>query len=194
MIRLDLNLEARLKDWLHEDIGRGDWSVEAIAPLSPTVLNTEWVAKAPGVIAGLPLAGKVFQSIDVDATWICDVEEGDRCTPGQVIARGSGSMPALLTGERTALNLVMGLSGIATMARQYADAIADLPAQLVDTRKTTPGLRTLEKYASRVGGARNHRMGLDDAVMLKDNHIAAAGGIARATRVCPRRAGRGASC
>ena len=174
------DLEGELRRWLAEDMGRGDRSVEAIAPLSPRRLETQWVAKAPGVIAGLPFAGKVFQLIDPEAAWICEVEEGDRCTPGQVIARGSGSMPALLTGERTALNLVMGLSGIATMARQYADAIADLPAQLVDTRKTTPGLRKLEKYASRIGGARNHRMGLDDAVMLKDNHIAAAGGIARA--------------
>ncbi len=169
-----------LRGWLAEDVGRGDWSVEAIAPLSPEKLKTQWVAKAPGVVAGLPLAGQVFQLIDPQALWTCEVGEGDRCEPGQVIATGSGSMPALLTGERTALNLVMKLSGIATLARQYTDAIADLPAQLVDTRKTTPGLRKLEKYASRVGGARNHRMGLDDAVMLKDNHIAAAGGITRA--------------
>ena len=174
------DVEGDLRDWLAEDVGRGDWSVEAIAPLSPENLRTQWVAKASGVVAGLPFAGHVFQSIDPQATWTCKLEEGDRCEPGQIIATGSGSMPALLTGERTALNLVMQLSGIATLARQYADAIADLPAQLVDTRKTTPGLRKLEKYASRVGGARNHRMGLDDAVMLKDNHIAAAGGIARA--------------
>lgn len=169
-----------LEGWLAEDVGRGDRSTEAISSLAPAILKTQWVAKAPGVVAGLPFAGEVFQLLDSGSEWICELEEGNRCTPGQVIAKGTGSAAALLTGERTALNLVMGLSGIATMARQYADAIADLPAQLVDTRKTTPGLRTLEKYASRVGGARNHRMGLDDAVMLKDNHIAAAGGIAQA--------------
>ncbi|MEM6501576.1 MAG: carboxylating nicotinate-nucleotide diphosphorylase [Cyanobacteria bacterium P01_C01_bin.89] len=169
-----------LERWLAEDIGRGDRSTEAIASLASGRLKMQWVAKAPGVVAGLPFAGEVFRLLDSDSEWICELEEGDRCIPGQVIAQGAGSASALLTGERTALNLVMGLSGIATIARQYADAIADLPVQLVDTRKTTPGLRNLEKYASRVGGARNHRMGLDDAVMLKDNHIAAAGGIVRA--------------
>ncbi|MGD1939454.1 MAG: carboxylating nicotinate-nucleotide diphosphorylase [Cyanophyceae cyanobacterium] len=173
-------VEEDLRRWLAEDVGRGDRSTEAISSLSPKNLKMRWVAKAPGVVAGLPFAGKVFQLLDADSDWICELEEGSCCKPGQVIAQGSGSASALLTGERTALNLVMGLSGIATIARQYADAIADLPAQLVDTRKTTPGLRNLEKYASRIGGARNHRMGLDDAVMLKDNHITAAGGITRA--------------
>ena len=96
-------------------------------------------------------------------------------------------MSALLTGERVALNLVMHLSGIATMTRKYVDAIADYPTQLVDTRKTTPGLRILEKYATRVGGAVNHRFGLDDAVMIKDNHIRAAGGIAEAIKLIKQR-------
>lgn len=100
--------------------------------------------------------------------------------PGQTIAEINGSLDALLMGERVALNLAMRLSGIATLTRKYTELIADLPAKLVDTRKTTPGLRLLEKYATQVGGAINHRMGLDDAVMIKDNHIAAAGGIREA--------------
>ncbi|MDP8965433.1 MAG: carboxylating nicotinate-nucleotide diphosphorylase, partial [Cyanobacteriota bacterium] len=106
--------------------------------------------------------------------------EGEQCHPGQVVAHLQGPFDALLMGERVALNLVMRLSGIATLTRKYADTIFDLPTRLVDTRKTTPGLRLLEKYASQVGGAMNHRMGLDDAVMIKDNHIAAAGGIGEA--------------
>ena len=108
------------------------------------------------------------------------VTEGQWCDRGTTIALLEGSWDALLTGERTALNLAMRLSGIATLTRKYVDQISDLPTQLVDTRKTTPGLRLLEKYATQVGGAVNHRMGLDDAVMIKDNHIAAAGGIGNA--------------
>jgi nicotinate-nucleotide pyrophosphorylase (carboxylating) len=107
------------------------------------------------------------------------VAEGELCYPGQVVARLDGSLDALLMGERVALNIAMRLSGIATLTHKYVEKIAGLPAQLVDTRKTTPGLRILEKYACQVGGAINHRMGLDDAVMIKDNHIAAAGGIAQ---------------
>jgi nicotinate-nucleotide pyrophosphorylase (carboxylating) len=108
------------------------------------------------------------------------VAEGEAVKQTEIIARIEGAMDALLMGERVALNLAMRLSGIATVTRQYADAIADLPTRLVDTRKTTPGLRILEKYATQVGGAVNHRMGLDDAIMIKDNHIAAAGGIGEA--------------
>jgi nicotinate-nucleotide pyrophosphorylase (carboxylating) len=113
-------------------------------------------------------------------SFVAVVEEGEECHQGQVVAQIHGSLDALLMGERVALNLVMRLSGIATLTRKYVDQIADLPAQLVDTRKTTPGLRLLEKYATQVGGAMNHRMGLDDAVMIKDNHIAVAGGIPEA--------------
>jgi nicotinate-nucleotide pyrophosphorylase (carboxylating) len=108
------------------------------------------------------------------------VDDGKPVQKGQAIAEIQGSFDALLTGERVALNLAMRLSGIATLTHKYVEKIADLPTQLVDTRKTTPGLRLLEKYATQVGGAVNHRMGLDDAVMIKDNHIAAAGGIGAA--------------
>lgn len=110
------------------------------------------------------------------------VKEGEANPSGTVIAQLQGPMAALLMGERVALNLIMPLSGIASLTRTYAEKIADLPTQLVDTRKTTPGLRILEKYATQVGGAVNHRMGLDDAVMIKDNHIVAAGGIGEAIR------------
>jgi nicotinate-nucleotide pyrophosphorylase (carboxylating) len=106
------------------------------------------------------------------------VEEGGFCEAGTAIAQIEGKTEALLTGERVALNLAMRLSGIATLTHKYVDQIADLPTKFVDTRKTTPGLRVLEKYATRLGGAINHRMGLDDGIMIKDNHIKAAGGIA----------------
>jgi nicotinate-nucleotide pyrophosphorylase (carboxylating) len=149
-----------------------------------SLVQAEWVAKAPGVIAGLPVAARVFQLLNEKVSFVAVAREGEWCKQRQVVARLEGSLDALLTGERVALNLAMRLSGIATLTRKYADQIADLPAQLVDTRKTTPGLRLLEKYATGIGGAINHRMGLDDAVMIKDNHIAAAGGIGAAiTRI-----------
>jgi nicotinate-nucleotide pyrophosphorylase (carboxylating) len=135
------------------------------------------VAKAPGIIAGLPVATRVFHLLDPESSVDPQVAEGALCEPGTVVAKLRGSLGTLLMGERVALNLAMRLSGIATATRQYVDALADYPTQFVDTRKTTPGLRLLEKYATRVGGAFNHRLGLDDAVMIKDNHIATAGGI-----------------
>ncbi len=169
-----------LRSWLLEDIGRGDRATGGIYIGETPPARAEWTAKASGVIAGLPVAQRVFHILDEKVTFEAQLAEGELCHPGQVVATLSGPIEALLMGERVALNLVMRLSGIATLTRQYAEKIVDLPAQLVDTRKTTPGLRLLEKYATLVGGARNHRMGLDDAVMIKDNHIAAAGGIGAA--------------
>ncbi|HIK11467.1 MAG TPA: carboxylating nicotinate-nucleotide diphosphorylase [Oscillatoriaceae cyanobacterium M33_DOE_052] len=169
-----------LHRWLLEDIGRGDRATGSIYIRETPPARAEWTAKASGVIAGLPVAQRVFHILDEKVTFEAQLAEGEPCHPGQVVATLSGPIEALLMGERVALNLVMRLSGIATLTRQYAEKIVDLPAQLVDTRKTTPGLRLLEKYATLVGGARNHRMGLDDAVMIKDNHIAAAGGIGAA--------------
>jgi nicotinate-nucleotide pyrophosphorylase (carboxylating) len=131
-------------------------------------------------MAGLPIAARVFHLLNEKVNFTATTAEGKFCEPGTIIAEINGPLDALLMGERVALNLAMRLSGIATMTHKYADKIADLPTQLVDTRKTTPGLRILEKYATAVGGAINHRMGLDDAVMIKDNHIAAAGGIGEA--------------
>ncbi|WP_427161661.1 carboxylating nicotinate-nucleotide diphosphorylase [Aliinostoc sp. HNIBRCY26] len=177
-------LDQLLQSWLLEDIGRGDRTTNSLLTTNVTPGKAKWIAKAPGVIAGLPIAARVFQLLDSNVNFVMTVDEGTFCEPGQLIAEIHGSLDALLMGERVALNLGMRLSGIATLTHQYVEKIADLPAQLVDTRKTTPGLRILEKYATSVGGAINHRMGLDDAVMIKDNHIAAAGGIAEAiTRI-----------
>ena len=174
-----LVLDPLLRSWLLEDIGRGDHTTQGLLAAEVTA-EAEWVAKAPGVIAGLPIAARVFQLLNDEVKFIAIASEGEWCEEKQVIARLDGSLDALLTGERVALNIAMRLSGIATLTRRYVDKIADSATQLVDTRKTTPGLRILEKYAAFVGGAVNHRMGLDDAVMIKDNHIAAAGGIGTA--------------
>jgi nicotinate-nucleotide pyrophosphorylase (carboxylating) len=150
-----------------------------LAGKSSTV-KAELVAKASGIVGGLPLASRVFQLLDANVGFIAIAQEGQWCKAGEQIAKIEGTLDGLLTGERVALNLVMRLSGISTLTYEYVKQIADLEARLVDTRKTTPGLRVLEKYASQLGGAINHRMGLDDAVMIKDNHIAAVGGIGEA--------------
>lgn len=170
-----LLLDRTLQDWLLEDIGRGDRTTQAL--IAPGTRQAVWIAKETGVIAGLPIAARVFYLLNPSTEFTPLVEEGEAVEKGQTIAEIQGAYDALLTGERVALNLTMRLSGIATMTREYVKQIEDLPTRLVDTRKTTPGLRLLEKYATQVGGAINHRMGLDDAVMIKDNHIVAAGGI-----------------
>ncbi|MGF1495568.1 MAG: carboxylating nicotinate-nucleotide diphosphorylase [Elainellaceae cyanobacterium] len=175
-----LLIDPLLRAWLLEDIGRGDRTTQGLLPLAQPHYRGQWVAKEAGVIAGLPIAARVFSLVNSDTRFMPQVEEGQWCEPGTVIADVEGSLDALLTGERVALNLAMRLSGIATLTRQYVEKISDLPTQLVDTRKTTPGLRILEKYATTVGGAVNHRMGLDDGVMIKDNHILAAGSIRKA--------------
>ncbi len=175
-----LVLDPLLQSWLLEDIGRGDRTTQALFPASTEPGQAQWIIKESGLVAGLPIAARVFYLLNHQVSFQTTVEEGQWCEKGQPIATLTGPMDALLTGERVALNLAMRLSGIATLTRKYVDLIDDLPTQLVDTRKTTPGLRLLEKYATQVGGAVNHRMGLDDAVMIKDNHIAAAGGIGQA--------------
>lgn len=184
-----ISLDEHLIRWLQEDIGRGDQTTLGLTDTDQRLGQGYWLAKASGVICGLPVAKRVFAILaNLDSTstqqmvFEPEVMDGQWVAAGTTIARTQGPLATLLTGERVALNLAMHLSGIATTTRQYVDAIADLPTQLVDTRKTTPGLRTLEKYATRMGGARNHRMGLDDGVMIKDNHIAAAGGIAQAIK------------
>ena len=173
-------LDPMLLDWLREDIGRGDRTTGSLYIGEATSQEAQWIAKAPGAIAGLPVASRIFELLDPNVKFEALVKDGDCCKPGQMVARLVGFPESLLLGERVALNLTMRLSGIATLTRKYVEKIADLPVQLVDTRKTTPGLRLFEKYATQVGGARNHRLGLDDAVMIKDNHIAAAGGIQQA--------------
>ncbi|MDT9179936.1 MAG: carboxylating nicotinate-nucleotide diphosphorylase [Limnospira sp. PMC 1291.21] len=173
-------LDPLLKQWLTEDIGRGDRTTDGLLRGESLWGTAHWSAKAPGIMAGLAVAARVFQLLSDRLEVTPTVKDGDRCDRGQVILQLEGPLDALLMGERVALNLAMRLSGVATSTREYVDAIADLPTQLVDTRKTTPGLRLLEKYAVQVGGAKNHRMGLDDAVLIKDNHILAAGGIEKA--------------
>jgi nicotinate-nucleotide pyrophosphorylase (carboxylating) len=180
-----LVLDPILADWLREDLGRGDRTTQALfAGLASGDIpqgKAELEVKQSGIIAGLPLFERIFSLLDPQSQCIWQpAQEGANCAPQTVVATVSAPLPTLLMGERVALNLVMPLSGIASLTRQYAQAIADLPTQLVDTRKTTPGLRILQKYATQVGGAVNHRWGLDDAVMIKDNHILAAGGITAA--------------
>ncbi len=178
-----LIIDPLLISWLQEDLGRGDRTTMGI--FQDQQLSTEgcWVAKESGIVAGLPLAQRVFWHLDSTVEFKPLVEEGTAVSKGTTIAEFSGAVQPLLTGERVALNLGMKLSGIATLTNQYVQKIADLPTQLLDTRKTTPGLRILEKYATAVGGSCNHRLGLDDAVMIKDNHIQAAGGVQAAVNL-----------
>ncbi|MFM7599797.1 MAG: carboxylating nicotinate-nucleotide diphosphorylase [Pseudanabaena sp.] len=176
-------LDPILEDWLREDIGRGDRSTLGLFPNGNAPLGKAvWIAKADGVIAGLPVAARVFQLLDQSVNFVAIAQDGAPVKSGDLIAEINGSLATLLMGERVALNLVMRLSGIASATAEYVKAIAGKKARLVDTRKTIPGMRLLEKYATFIGGAINHRYGLDDAVMLKDNHIAAAGGITEAVQ------------
>lgn len=177
-----VQIDGLLRDWLLEDLGRGDRATLAVTRGAESELWGEaaWIARAAGVVAGLPIAGRVFDLLDQRVNWQPQITDGSSCAAGETLALISGPLEALLSGERVALNLGMRLSGIASLTRQYAEKLQGTQARLADTRKTTPGLRILEKYASQVGGAVNHRMGLDDSVMLKDNHLAAAGGVALA--------------
>ena len=175
-----LLLDPLLKAWLVEDMGRGDRVTQALLSQGTRLDEARWVAKEAGVIAGLPIAARVFQLLDPEVRFEAWVAEGETVIAGQPIAALHGPFDALLSGERVALNLAMRLSGIASATRKFVEVLEPYNTRFADTRKTTPGLRILEKYASKVGGAVNHRMGLDDAAMIKDNHIAAAGGIAQA--------------
>jgi len=159
---------------LAEDIGRGDVTTEATIPAGLRA-TARIVAREAGVVAGLPLAQRVFAALDPAATFAARVADGDKVEADATLARITGEARALLIAERVALNFLGRLSGIATLTARCVAAVADSRAQIVDTRKTTPGLRALEKYAVRMGGGRNHRAGLDDGVLIKDNHIAAGG-------------------
>lgn len=176
-------LDPILRDWLREDIGRGDRSTSGLFPDGNAPIGKAvWIAKADGVVAGLPIAARVFQLLDNSVNFVAIARDGQPVKSGDLLAEINGSLAILLMGERVALNLVMRLSGIASTTAEYVKVIANSPTRLVDTRKTIPGMRLLEKYATFIGGAINHRYGLDDAVMLKDNHIAAAGGITEAVQ------------
>jgi nicotinate-nucleotide pyrophosphorylase (carboxylating) len=174
--------EELLDRWLAEDVGEGDVTTDATVP-SDLVVKAELLFKVPGVVCGLPLAEQVFTRLDPDLRFEAVVAEGARVTsPPVVAATLEGRARAVLTGERLALNLVGRLSGIATLTARYVEAVAGTNAAILDTRKTTPGLRLLEKYAVACGGGRNHRIGLFDAVLIKDNHIAVAGSVGEAVR------------
>lgn len=146
-------LEPLIHQWLLEDLGRGDRTTEAILAGDPSVGMAQLRLKQSGMVAGLPLLEQVFKKLDSRVSVEYFVKEGESVQSGTKVAQIQGPLSTLLMGERVALNLLMPLSGIATLTRRYADLIADLPTQLVDTRKTTPGLRLLEKYATAVGGA-----------------------------------------
>ena len=164
-----------------EDIGKGDLTSEAVIPAN-TRFKGVMSAREEMVCAALPVAGRVFERYSKNITWTPHAKDGDKVPAGTVLADLEGPAVDLLTAERTAINILQHLSGIATLTRQYADKIADLDTVLLDTRKTIPVYRHLAKYATRMGGATNHRMALDDGVLIKDNHIAVSGGIAEAIR------------
>jgi nicotinate-nucleotide pyrophosphorylase (carboxylating) len=169
-------IREQIRAWLAEDVGYGDVTTETTIPAGTTSSAIIHV-KEDGVIAGLPVARLVFDVVDPALTFRAMVQDGDRVVRGTVIAELEGSAHSILTGERLALNLMQRMSGVATKTRTFVDALEGLPTRLVDTRKTTPGHRLLEKYAVTIGGGSNHRFGLYDAVMIKDNHIKGAGGI-----------------
>ena len=164
---------------LAEDVGKGDVTTEATVDEDRVALATLMLREA-GVVCGLGVAEAVFAALDEDVEFEPLVEEGAFLERGGAVARVRGSARAVLTGERTALNFLGRLSGIATSTRRYVDAVAGTGVVILDTRKTTPGLRALEKHAVAVGGGRNHRFGLDDGVLVKDNHLRAAGSVAAA--------------
>ncbi|MCM3904349.1 MAG: carboxylating nicotinate-nucleotide diphosphorylase [Pyrinomonadaceae bacterium] len=168
-----------LKRALAEDIGPGDVTTNSIVP-AEAILRGRIVSKDTGVVAGLDLAQAVFLLLEDQINFVAGVAEGAQVTNGTVLANISGSARALLTGERTTLNFLGRMSGIATLTRQFVDRVSGTSARILDTRKTAPGLRTIDKLAVRRGGGENHRMGLFDMVLIKDNHIDFAGSIAAA--------------
>jgi len=174
-----LGLNDLIKRALEEDIGYGDITTLSLIPAEQKARGL-FVAKTPGIVAGITVSKAVFTYLDPEIEFEVLKNDGEAITPGDVIAIVRGKARTLLTGERTALNFLQRLSGIASKTRKMVDLIQYSSAQILDTRKTTPGLRVLEKYAVGIGGARNHRFGLFDGVMIKDNHIQAVGSIQKA--------------
>lgn len=181
-ITMKAQIDPLLLAALREDISNEDVSTNAVIR-EETPGEVELLAKQDGVIAGLDVFARVFTLLDerTEVTFLC--KDGDAVRSGQLLGRVRGDIRVLLSGERVALNLLQRMSGIATCAREMAAALQGTNTRLLDTRKTTPGLRILEKYAVRVGGGYNHRFNLSDGVLLKDNHIAAAGGVREAVRL-----------
>ena len=178
----DFDLDEFVTRVLAEDLGSGG-DITSKATIAPDArFSAAMNARQPIVLAGLELAAAFFRRLDPEVTIELLVQDGDRVDPRTTLIRLEGNAQAMLAAERPALNSLQHLSGIATMTRQYVDVIAGTGAVLIDTRKTIPGLRVLEKYAARMGGAQNHRMRLDDGVLIKDNHVAVCGGVAEAVR------------
>ncbi len=164
-----------------EDIGTGDITTQTTIP-EGTTISGRFIAKEGGILCGLDIASAVFQYADKDIVLDCHYKDGDEVKKGDIIAHVSGDAAGILTGERLALNLMQRLSGIATNTRKAVAQIADFPAKIADTRKTIPGLRVFEKYAVKTGGGTNHRFNLADGILIKDNHIKAAGSITNAVK------------
>ena len=175
-IKENILIDKIIEQALLEDIGTGDITTESIIPYdlkSKGIIKT----KEEGVIAGLKIANLVFKKLDSEIIFEKKIKDGTKVARNKVLAEISGPARTILKGERVALNFLQRMSGIATITSKFCQQVKDLPVRIVDTRKTTPGLRILEKYAVRIGGGYNHRFGLYDAVLIKDNHIAIAGGI-----------------
>lgn len=174
---------------LAEDIGTGDVTTSSVVPAGRSI-EGHLKAKEDGIVCGLQVAARVFAMLDDGIRFEAHCNDGDKVEPGQLIATISGPAHGILTGERVALNFLQRLSGIATKANSYAARVHGTGAVVTDTRKTTPGMRYLEKYAVKTGGASNHRMSLADGILIKDNHIRAAGSIAAAVKLARKHAPR----
>jgi nicotinate-nucleotide pyrophosphorylase (carboxylating) len=173
------NIESLIDTGFKEDINTGDLTTDLLIS-SDTQTTAVMIAKADGIIAGLPVAEKIFKRLDANVEFLASVNDGDKIKSGDLICTIKGAYRALLTGERLALNFLQRMSGIATETSKYVEAVSDYHTKILDTRKTIPGHRLLDKYSVKTGGGTNHRIGLYDMVMIKDNHISVAGGIANA--------------
>ena len=177
-------IESNVAAALAEDVGSGDWTAQLIAPDANAAARI--ISRSEAVLCGAAWCEASFRQIDPRVTLEWTIRDGERICAGQTLATVRGPARALLTGERSALNFLQMLSAVATATRRYVDAVAGTSAAIIDTRKTLPGLRLAQKYAVRMGGGGNHRMGLHDAILIKENHILAAGGIAAAMREAAR--------
>jgi len=183
IIMLDpIHIDELILNALKEDMPMGDITTDNIIDPS-SVSKGVFIAKASGIISGLDVAERVFRLLDKNIVFKKNIKDGDRVSFGDVIAEVEGSTHAILKGERTALNLLQRMSGISTRTAEFCGKVKDLPVKIVDTRKTAPGLRYLDKYAVRMGGGENHRFCLSDGVLIKDNHIKAAGSIKKAIEI-----------
>ena len=183
-------VRSSIRLFLAEDIGGGDLTTASVVPAGARAAGS-LVARVPCVVAGLPLAEVVFREIDASVAFEPLTEDGQAVDAGTTLARLHGPAAPILTGERLALNLLQRLSGVATVTRRYVEAVSGTGASVSDTRKTTPGLRLFEKYAVKMGGGRNHRLGLHDGILIKDNHVAVAGGVDAALRSAQERRNAG---